>query len=247
MPGLVRENTVRGRWLFRRRSHGPLIPLAYVLVFTGFDPLPLGGTGWLTGWRAAGLVLGLLGLVVRGWAVGKVPQGTSGRGTVKPTGVSLNTEGLYSVVRHPLYLGNLLLWMGVVVLSGNPVSIVVTPLIFWIYYEKIMMAEERFLFERFAEAFGGWAARTPALFPRLSGFVSSPLPFSLRVALARDYQALYGFVAATTAVEVVRSLGLGSRGLIHAGWVVYFATGTLAYLVLHFLKRRTSWLEVQDR
>lgn len=236
-PGLVSENIRQGRWLFRYRSYAPLIPLSYVLVLTALGPIPPGGTGALALWRGAGIALGFLGLAVRAWTLGVAPAGTSSRGTVEPRAASLSTGGPYSVLRHPLYLGNLLLWMGVSVLSGHPIGVVVTPLVFWIYYEKIMMAEERFLTEEFGAAYAEWAARTPALLPQWSTYAPSALPFSPRLALFRDYHAVYAFVAATTAVEVARSVGSGGRGLIGSGWVVYLALGTLFYLGTHQLRR----------
>jgi hypothetical protein len=184
------------------------------------------------------MLLGFLGLAVRAWALGVAPAGTSSRGTVEPRAASLSTDGPYSVARHPLYLGNLLLWAGVAVLSGHPIGVVITPLVFWIYYEKIMMAEESFLSEKFGPAYGELVSRTPAMIPRLSTYRRSSLPFSARLALFRDYQAPYAFIAATTAVEVARSLGSGGAGRIATGWLVYFALGTLFYVGVYQLRRR---------
>jgi protein-S-isoprenylcysteine O-methyltransferase Ste14 len=237
-PGLVAENIRQGRWLFRYRSYAPLIPLSYILILTALGPIPPGGADALAWWRGVGLVLGFLGLASRAWTLGVAPAGTSSRGTVEPRAASLTTDGPYSVARHPLYLGNLLLWMGVAVLSGHPIGVVVTPLIFWIYHEKIMMAEERFLTEKFGAAYAEWAGRTPAMLPRLSSYTRSALPFSPRLALLRDYQALYAFVAATTAVELARSIGSGAGGLIGTAWTVYFTLGTLFFLAVYQLRRR---------
>jgi protein-S-isoprenylcysteine O-methyltransferase Ste14 len=237
-PGLVAENIRQGRWLFRHRSYAPLIPLTYILVLTAFGPVPPGGAGALPWWRGAGIVLGFLGLAVRAWTLGVARAGTSSRGTVEPRAAALSTDGPYSVARHPLYLGNLLLWMGVAVLSGHPVGVAVTPLVFWIYYEKIMMAEERFLFEEFGPAYGEWVERTPAMLPRLTAYTRSSRSFSARVAMFRDYQAPYAFIAATTAVEVARSLGSGGLGFVGPGWAVYFVAGTLAYFGVNMLRRR---------
>jgi protein-S-isoprenylcysteine O-methyltransferase Ste14 len=221
--------------------------LAYVLVVLAFDPTPVGGERALVGWVASGVILGLVGLAVRAWTLGYAPAGTSGRGTKELRAETLTTTGLYSVVRHPLYLGNFLLWMGAVAFAGKPTVLLVAALFFWVYYERIMMAEERFLYERFDEAFREWARTTPGFVPRLSGWVASPHPFSLRFCLGRDYQAVYGFVAATTAMEVTRSVSSGSGWIPRAGWIAYFIAGTAVYLVLHTLKSRTGLLEARDR
>jgi protein-S-isoprenylcysteine O-methyltransferase Ste14 len=221
--------------------------LAFVMVMVWWMPVPAGGRGSHPIWVAAGMALGFLGLAVRAWALGYVPLGTSGRGTKELRAETLNTRGLYSVVRHPLYLGNFFLWMGVVVLSGRPMAMVVTILAFWLYYERIMMAEERYLYEQFGTVFGRWASHTPPFVPRLARWEPSDLPFSFRFCLGRDYQALYGFVASTTAVELVRTVSdpAGARWPSSA-WAWYFAAGTAAYFLLHTLKRRTDLLEPPD-
>jgi len=246
-PGLVAESTRAGRWLFRWRSYLPLAILAYVLAMTSLDPVPTGGEGAIGAWSLAGIVVGLLGFAFRGWTVGHAPMGTSGRGTRRLVAETLNTEGAYSAVRHPLYFGNFLMWMGAATVAGSPTVLVVVALAFWVYYERIMMAEERFLYESFGDAFGAWSSRTPAFWPRLGGWTPSAHPFSLRYALGRDYSALYGLVAATTLVEVVRDVALGRAWLPSLAWRWYFATGTVVYLLLLALKRLTPLLEVHDR
>lgn len=246
-PGLVREYTDSGNWLFRWRSYPPLVVLAFVLVAVALDPVPAGGAAGRRIWIALGLLSGALGLVIRGWALGHVPMGTSGRGTREMRAESLNTQGLYSVVRHPLYLGNYFLWMGVPLLVGHPGVVLVCTLAFWLYYERIMMAEERYLFHGYGERFAEWAARTPSFVPRWRSWSPSPHPFSLRYCLGRDYQALYGFVAAGTAAELTRSVAAGEGWMLAPAWWAWFLTGTAVYGLLHALKRRTRILEVRDR
>jgi protein-S-isoprenylcysteine O-methyltransferase Ste14 len=242
----VAESTRAGAWLFRWRSYPPVLVLGYVLAATALHPVPAGGAGLRGVWVVAGLALGALGLAVRGWTVGLVPMGTSGRGTQAQRAETLNTRGVYSLVRHPLYLGSFLLWIGVPVLAGRPLAALVTTLLFWLCYERIILAEERFLFEEHGAAFGAWAERTPAFLPRLSGWSASPHPFSLRYALGRDYPAFYGFVASTTAVELTRSAVAGEGWWISTAWLAWFVAGTTVYVVLHALKRLTRVLEAPD-
>ncbi len=246
-PGLAADAVRQGRWLFRWRSWPPVLLLAGVLAATALDPVPAGGPTMRLVWIATGMGLGLLGLAVRGWTVGLVPMGTSGRGTKELRAETLNTHGVYSVVRHPLYLGNGLLWMGVVATTGRPSALLVTGLVFWIVYERIMLAEERFLLEEHGDVFRAWAERTPAFLPRLTAWVASPHRFSLRYALGRDYPALYAFVASTTAVEVVRGGASGGGWTLSIAWVAWFTVGTTAYVTLHAFKKLTRALEAPDR
>ena len=96
-----------------------------------------------------------------------MPKDTSRRNTGRPQAETLNTTGLYSVVRHPLYLGNYLMWLGVALFPGAWWAPVIVSLVFWLYYERIMFAEEEFLRRQFGEHYTAWAAATPAFLPRL--------------------------------------------------------------------------------
>ena len=69
-------------------------------------------------WLVASVAIGLAGLAVRAVAVAYAPDGTSSRDTHRMRAPSLNTTGLYSVVRNPLYLGNGLMWLGAVASLG---------------------------------------------------------------------------------------------------------------------------------
>ena len=86
---------------------------------------------------------------------------------------SLNTTGIYSLVRHPLYLGNFLMWLGVSLLTCHAGFILLFVLAYWLYYERIMFAEEQFLRRKFGKRYLTWANRTPAII-RISNH--SPLP-----------------------------------------------------------------------
>lgn len=245
--GLAAEQARAGLWLFRWRSYPPVVLLAGVLLAVALDPAAAGGPWARPLWIAGGMAAGALGLLIRGWAVGTIPMGTSGRGTARPRAEALNTQGVYSLLRHPLYLGNALLWVGATLVSGKPAAVLVVALAFWIVYERIMLVEERFLHAEFGAAFEAWAARTPALLPRPAGWVPSPHPFSVRYALGRDYPALYAFVLCTTAVELTRSVAAGGGWRLDPGWLAWLVAGTAVYVVLHALKRLTRALEVHDR
>jgi hypothetical protein len=55
--------------------------------------------------------------------------------------------------------------------------VVLTTCFYALYYERIMLAEEAFLRDRFGEAFEKWAAQTPAFIPRFHGWKPSSVPF----------------------------------------------------------------------
>lgn len=245
--GLIAEHTRTGQWLFRWRGYMPMAPVACLLVATALDPTTTGGEGWTAYWIGLGLALGTIGLGIRAAALGYTPCGTSGRATRVMRTVSLNTRGLYSLVRHPLYLGNLLLWLGVAAVVGRPTVMLLIALLFWVYYERIMIAEEGYLKAQFGEEFATWAKQTPALFPtRLCSWHPPHTHFDLRSYLGRDHPALYGFVTATFSIQIVREWARTGEWRVSAGWAAYIAAGTGMYLLLRTLKHLTKVLDARN-
>ena len=142
-------------------------------------------------------------------AVGTAPPGTSERSTTSPRASRLRTTGLYSVVRHPLYLGNTLTAVGLACFTttwyvpGRSSS-----LLAMLYHERIAAREEVFLEERFGDEFVRWADRVPAILPRPSGYVRGETPFLWRRVAGREFHGLFVIGAA---LFVARPRAVGAR------------------------------------
>jgi protein-S-isoprenylcysteine O-methyltransferase Ste14 len=244
MP-LREEMESTGHWLFRWRSYLPLALLALVMVvvWTGGDAHD---RAWNAAWLAFCLAVAAAGQIIRALTVAYVPAGTSGRQTDGQVAEHLNTGGMYSLVRHPLYVGNFLMWLGPALYPANVWLAVVVVLVFWLYYERIMFAEEEYLRRSYGDAYEEWARRTPAFVPRLRGWKRPTLPFSLRTVLRRELSSFFGMVAVFTALELVNNIA-HDRPALSRPWQIFFAAGLLVFLVLAFLKRRTRVLRVQGR
>ena len=143
--GMREEFEAAGNWLFRRRGYLPLLLFPLLLLAASGDTAQAGGSGLGAVWEAFCVAVALGGLALRIATVGFVPKDTSQRNTGRPQAETLNTTGLYSVVRHPLYVGNYLMWLGVALFTRAWWAPVIVSLVFWLYYERIMFAEEEFL------------------------------------------------------------------------------------------------------
>jgi protein-S-isoprenylcysteine O-methyltransferase Ste14 len=132
------------------------------------------------------LSFSLIGLVIRMITIGFSAERTSGRNRNKQIADQLNTTGFYASVRHPLYLGNFLMWLGVAMLCQHAWFILIFVLTFWIYYERIMFAEEQFLMLKFGDDYHEWANKTPAFIPSLGKFVKPVNQFNWYKALSRE-------------------------------------------------------------
>lgn len=244
-----------GDWLFRRRSYLPLVLFVPVLLEVSTSP-HAALRALSPAWGAACFAVGLLGLLIRVLTVGHAPDGTSGRNTHGQVAEVLNTTGLYSLVRHPLYIGNTLMWLGPALLPGSWQLVLAVLFAIALFYERIIAAEERFLQQRFGVAFEEWAQRTATVWPfppRPPLATPGPrwrapaLPFSWRSVARREYSGLYGLVASFVVVELVAAFATYRRLSLGRGWIVVFVAGSIIYLVLRTLKRRTRLLRAPGR
>ena len=225
-----------GDWLFRRRSYLPLLLLALVhLDLVRFTYIG-GSHAWDRAWEMFCLAISFVGIGVRVLVIGYRPHGTSGRNTKRQEAASLNTEGMYSITRHPLYLGNYLTWLGLALFTHTWWLPVIVTLVFWLYYERIMFAEEAFLQEKFGEQYTRWAAQTPAFLPHLRSWQPPSRPFSWPTVVRREYSGPFAVVAAFTYLETIGDLAVRKRLVLDPLWAALFGVNLAVYLVLRTLK-----------
>lgn len=229
-----------GNWLFRRRSFLPLLLLPLFLIALREFTYPGGSHELHLLWEGGCFAVSLAGLALRIATVGFAPPGTSGRNRHEQQANSLNTTGTYSLVRHPLYLGNYLMWLGVASVPRVWWLPVLVTLAFILYYERIMFAEEEFLRRQFGTAFTTWAARTPAFVPQHSPWTPPDRPFSLRQVLRQEYSGLFALVLVYTLLEVGGDFVATGRLQLDPVWGVFFVVTALLAGVLRILKHRPN-------
>jgi len=78
----------------------------------------------------------------------------------------LVTYGIFSWVRNPLYVGNFLIWMGFVVISGVLWFLPLAIIIFAIEYSLIVRYEEGVLESIFGAGYVAYKQTTPRWIPR---------------------------------------------------------------------------------
>lgn len=243
---LREEFDIAGNWLFRHRGFLPLLLLPGVLAALKGFHAPGGRPELDLVWEGVCLTVALLGLGVRVVTVGFSAPGTSGRNRRKQVAASLNTTGMYSLVRHPLYLGNYLMWLGVAAFPRVWWLLVLTSLVFALLHERIMFAEEEFLHDKFGTAFTGWAARTPAIIPRRFRWQSPERSFSVGQVLQREYAGLFSLIACFTGLEVAGDFADTGKLVLDPVWVTIFVTTALLCSTVRVLKHRTRLFNAKD-
>jgi protein-S-isoprenylcysteine O-methyltransferase Ste14 len=236
-----------GNWLFRWRSYLPLLLLAMCLASLREFKDPGGSRVLDLVWEIVSAVVGILGVGIRAYAVGCAAQRTSGRNTRQQVADSLNTTGLYSIMRHPLYFGNTLMWFSVALFAESWSMAIITLLVSALYHERIIFAEEAFLERKFGDSFRDWAARTPAAWPKFSLWKSPRLPFEWRHALQREYLGLFGLVTTFFAVDIASDWFCLHQLELDPIWMCVWLIVLAMFAVVRFLRKRTCLLCVAGR
>lgn len=248
---LQEEMEKQGIWLFKYRGTIPLIILvigAVLLVLKELQPETyfIQESSLVFYYEMVCLLVSLIGLGIRVYTVGHTPVNTSGRNTAEQIADTLNTTGIYSIVRHPLYLGNFFMWVGPALLTGNLWFIVSFAFFYWIYYERIMFAEEQFLRRSFGKIYTLWAQNVPAFIPDFKNFRKPNLPFSWKKVLKKEKNGLTAIFLIFTAFDFTGEIIHGETNynyFLIAGCLI---TG-LMYLVLKYLKYKTNVLNEKGR
>lgn len=253
---LIEELDKQGNFLFRWRSYIPGLVLLFSVLYLPFVPYFKDSYDANLWWLFFCFGISLVGLFVRCFVIGYAPARTSGRNTKQQIADLVNQSGIYSLVRHPLYLGNFLMYFGPVLILRDLAVALVFILFFYLYYERIMFAEEFFLRTKFQIEYLQWANRTPAFLPKLSGYQKPPLPFSIKNIFKREYPSLFGTIVIFTLLDLIQiyfqepSLRTSTFDLL-AMWkpfhTYFFGFGFVFYSVTRAIVKLTKFLEVEGR
>lgn len=244
---LLRDRLEReGNFLFKYRG---LLPILFLLGECGFLVYSSENTSTSLFYQIFYFSVGLVGLAIRIFVVGYSPADTSGRNTLEgQKAASLNTTGAYSLVRNPLYVGNFFLWLSVALFTQNFLFLLLFICTYWLYYERIILAEEAFLQTKFKEDYNQWAIRIPAFIPQFTRYISPTLSFSWKKVVKKEKNGLVALFALFFLLDCLQKYRLNpSFQPIDSPWALPFLISAVLYFFLKYIKRFTNWLEEQGR
>jgi hypothetical protein len=138
----------------------------------------------------AGFALAALGQIWRIYAAGVIHKNTQ-----------LATTGAYSLVRHPLYLGNFLIVVGFTMACGNWIVAALVVFFFIFYYPTAIRYEDHKLEGIFGGAWRTWSREIPAMFPtRMKWKSNTEAEWDTRQSLIRNGELFYTIYMAVCAV-----------------------------------------------
>ncbi len=243
-----------GHTMFKYRSYLPLLiipPLLLAMKESVYIEDAVGGT-LEDVWVLLCFMVSLFGLFIRAYTVGHVPGGTSGRNTQSQRAHHLNTTGIYSIVRNPLYLGNFIIILGVLLSIKVWWLVLLGSLVFFIYMERIILAEEKFLADNYGQEYLDWREKTPAIWPNFSLWQKPELSFSFKTVVKREYPGFIAIGAAFFITELVTDLVFEREPFSvwlyeDMAWPITMTIILTLGLTARHLKKRTSFLKVEGR
>lgn len=154
----------RGESPARDRRTTSLLLVGFVLAIVALAVGPAWGPTWPDPWRSAGLVVGFVGLTWRAWAMKTLGAFyTETLRTVSEHRVV--RTGPYRWIRHPGYLGSLVVWTGAAVASGAVLATVAILALLAPTYLYRILAEERMLGQELGDKYAQYAQRSWRLLP----------------------------------------------------------------------------------
>jgi len=228
-----------GRYFFRTRN--TVFPILLIGTLVIFPPRGFGNTGW-DALALVGLVMLALGQSLRVLTVGLdyIKRGGKNKQIYADR---LVTGGIYAHCRNPMYTGNILIALGLLLVAGNPVALALGGAFVLFVYDAIRRSEEAYLREHFGDQYESFVARTRRWIPRLRGLRATvrAYRFDWPGVVVKEYTTLYSTLLLLTGVVWVKAWRGGTLPA-HGVWI-YTAFGlfTALFLAARYLKKVRLW------
>lgn len=199
-----------GTYLFRTRNYVFPVFIAALYLLAAPQSNPFAIAGFTASKEVLALIFVAAGLLVRGIVIGYayIKRGGLNKQVYAET---LVVEGMFSLCRNPLYLGNMLIYSGVFVMHGAPLVMALGIGSFLCIYIAIIATEEAYLRNKFGAAYVDYCNTTPRWLPVISRFKAATqgMNFTFKRVIAKDYST---FATATIALSVTKIYEIIARG-----------------------------------
>lgn len=216
-----------GNWIYHYRNF--LFPVFYLTMFIPSPAIFASADVPLV----LGLVIIFLGMLTRSATIGLVYIIRGGKNR-RIYAEGLVTEGIYSVCRNPMYLGNILLILGFAIFSNSLLFLLIMFPFFVLIYASIIKAEENFLIGKFGEEYVTYKKSTYAIVPKLGriGKAFKDYKFNFRRVVIREYNSLFIYFSGILLILLYKQVISAKL------FAILFAIVAVVYLVVKVLKKK---------
>jgi protein-S-isoprenylcysteine O-methyltransferase Ste14 len=234
-----------GNFFFKYRNF--LFIVLYLLLFIPSPSLFGEKFGPNHYWIAIilGLIITVLGQLIRGGTIGLAYIVRGGKDK-KVYADGLVTEGIFNHVRNPLYVGNILMLLGVGVLANSLIYILIIMPVFLFIYQCIVLAEENFLKSKFGADFEDYAKKVHRWVPNVSGLnkTFASMEFKWKRWLIKEYNTQFVWLCGIVLILLFKYPQLTNsnenfRNLLALIFVLTFAG---YYFLIRYMKKSGKWV-----
>lgn len=215
-----------GLWLNRRKKW---LPLAYILsasiailVATPFSIIH--NTILLT---AVSITIAVMGLVVRCHADRRPNSNVE---------QMIASAGIYSVIRFPYHLADLLLMLSLTIYTGVTWYMLMMIPLGYLICERIILSEENSLLNKFGDIYRNWSKETNALIPVMLNWSRSTYKMSVFTLLRRELRTVLMTICGFCLINLLKHIVVEFSFTIGAGWML----ALLCAIVIFILSRLSS-------
>jgi protein-S-isoprenylcysteine O-methyltransferase Ste14 len=210
-----------------------------------FSPEQFGNTYYI--WPIAiGLLVTILGQLIRGLTIGLayiVRGGKEG----KPYAEGLVTEGIFRHCRNPLYVGNILMLLGVGILANSLVYVAIVIPVFLFVYQAIVLAEENFLRGKFGPGYDEYCRHVNRWFPSLKGIGKTfdSMAFNWRRWILKEHTTQFIWLAGIVSILLLKYPELTGNDIQQRNLflIVILSALVLLYILIRILKKTGRFRE----
>lgn len=187
-----------------------------------------------------GLFVTITGQLIRGATIGLAYIIRGGKDG-KPYAEGLVTKGIFHHCRNPLYVGNILMLLGVGILANSLIYVLIMIPLFVFIYHSIVLAEENFLLAKFGESFNSYRSSVNRWIPNLSGLSDTfrSMYFNWKRWILKEYNTQFVWLSGITLILLLKYPELTDYDTYLRNRILgVVLTGLVgAYLIVRYLKK----------
>lgn len=236
-----------GNFFFKYRNW--IFILFYAALFIPspplFSPEVFGAKYWV--WSIAlGLTITCAGQLIRGLTIGLAYIIRGGR-EGKPYAEGLVTEGIFNHCRNPLYVGNILMLLGVGILANSLIYVAIMIPVFLFIYQAIVLAEENFLRNKFGRGFDAYCKKVNRWIPAFHGIGKTfhSMHFNWKRWILKEHTTQFVWLIGITLILFLNYPHLSNYDKQHRNMLIGLIIGmlTLVYILIRYLKKTGKFTE----
>jgi protein-S-isoprenylcysteine O-methyltransferase Ste14 len=227
-----------GNFLFKYRSL--IFPLFFLLVV--FSTKPVSMSMHLEKWRyVVGFTIALAGQAVRALTIGLAYIKRGGKER-KVYAITLVKEGIFTHCRNPLYLGDILIVIGLAIIANSILFYFVGIPLFILMYLAIIQAEENYLSNKFGEEYTEYYRNVNRIMPNLSGIRNTMqgMQFNWSRLVVKEYGATYTWITCSILLIMRNQYARYAREVNRNEFVILcllIVFTTILYSIARYLKK----------